>query len=500
MTFDIVIIGSGLGGLLSGFLLSREGKKVCLLEQHHQFGGNLQSFRRDDYTFDTGMHYVGSLAPGQSLHRYWYYFGLTELPWLQMDRDGFDRISFDNGEFPIAQGFDHFREQLVPHLPGSEAALKSYTDKLLEIANSHPLYNLELPLSDVRDSFHSQNASAYLNDLSAGLRHPANTVGLESVLTGNNLLYAGDPATTPLHQYGLINHSFISSAWRLAGGSQQIANHLVSGIRNQGGELLVNKKVTGIAKDAAGFIVSTADGDRFASRQVISGIHPEATLRLLDGIPVQKAHSERISGLGNTVSAFSLYIGLKPRSFPYLNHNVYHFTTDKTWTSETSSEKNWPSGYLLMTPPEINQGAWAASAVILSPVRYNEFSRWEASRNDHREESYLNFKSEKARLLLELVCKKFPGLKEAISITDSSTPLTWKDLTGTPDGSMYGIVRSAADPLRTVIFPRTKIPGLFLTGQNINLHGAVGVTIGAVMTCGEILGLPAVLKTIKNAL
>jgi all-trans-retinol 13,14-reductase len=65
---------------------------------------------------------------------------------------------------------------------------------------------------------------------------------------------------------------------------------------------------------------------------------------------------------------------------------------------------------------------------------------------------------------------------------------------------MYGIAKDASNPLLTTIPPKTKIPGLFLTGQNVNLHGAVGVTIGAAMTCGEILGLPYVLKAIKNAL
>ena len=145
MTFELVIIGSGLGGLLSGYLLSKEGMKVCVLEKHRKFGGNLQSFRRDEHSFDTGIHYVGSMSPGQTLHNYWKYFGLTDLPWLQMDKDGFDIISFPDAEFPLAQGFDNFRYRLSSVLPDSEKALKYYTDTLREIAKAHPLYNMEMP-------------------------------------------------------------------------------------------------------------------------------------------------------------------------------------------------------------------------------------------------------------------------------------------------------------------------------------------------------------------
>jgi all-trans-retinol 13,14-reductase len=82
---------------------------------------------------------------------------------------------------------------------------------------------------------------------------------------------------------------------------------------------------------------------------------------------------------------------------------------------------------------------------------------------------------------------------------ETSTPLTWRDFTGTPGGSMYGIQKDYCNPSGTVVFPNTKIPGFFFTGQNVNLHGVLGVTIGSVMTCSEILGYDYLLKKIRNA-
>jgi all-trans-retinol 13,14-reductase len=502
LSFEFIIVGSGLGGLLTGYMLSKEGMKVCVLEKHRKFGGSLQSFRRGEHVFDTGMHYVGSLEPGQTLHSYWKYFGLTNLPWMQMDTNCFDMISFPDAEYPLAQGFDNFRTRLSSILPGTENALKLYTDTLREIAAAHPLYNLELPDPGMTDFYNVQKASDFLDSTLSNIEQRKSNIEhrLSGILAGNNFLYAGHPATTPLHQFGLINHSFISSAWRPAGGSQQVADKLVTGITANGGEVLAKKEVTRIASEGGGFIVETSDGDRFSAGQVISDIHPASTLKLLDGIPVQKAFAARVGGLENTVSVFSIYLGLKAGKFRYLNHNVYHHLTDRVWASEESEERTWPSGFILMTPPVPGQGEWADTAVILSPVKYETYSRWENSVTGRRERDYWIFRAQQSQRLLETVYSKFPELRDAVDSVDISTPLTWRDYTGTPGGSVYGIAKSAADPHRTTIYPRTKIPGLYFTGQSVNLHGAVGVTIGAVMTCGEVIGLPNLLKKIRNAI
>ena len=497
------IIGSGLGGLLTAYLLSKEGLKVIVLEKHRKFGGCLQTFKRDRYRFDTGMHYIGSMAPGQLLFNYWKYFGLSDnLDLLQMNPDGFDIISFYDHELPMAQGFNNFIDQLLPHFPDAAPTLSIYLQKLNEIAKSHPLYNLEIPSKTNQESFSCFKAYDFLNDLASVIRHPSSGIRLSSVLAGNNFLYAGNPATTPLSQFGLINHSFISSAWRLASGSQQIADILVEGIRAHGGEVLAKKKVTSIGRTGERFIIDTADGDRFEASQVISDIHPVATLQLLREIQVQKAFRERITHLPNTVSVFSVYLGLKPDTFPFLNYNVYHHITSDVWTDPgcRKPDAGWPTQFLFMTPPEKEQGEFANTAVILAPMQFSELKEWEKSDSGAREKSYFVFKAKKAKLLLDAVYDKFPNLKEAMVTIEISTPLTWRDYTGTLQGSMYGVVKDADNPLKSTIHPKTKIPGLFFTGQNVNLHGALGVTIGSVMTCGEILGLSHVLDTIKEGI
>ena len=80
MKYDVIVIGSGLGGLICARQLAKAGRSVLVLERHTQPGGCLQSYRRDGITFDTGLHYVGGLDEGQSLHRLFCELGLLRLP------------------------------------------------------------------------------------------------------------------------------------------------------------------------------------------------------------------------------------------------------------------------------------------------------------------------------------------------------------------------------------------------------------------------------------
>jgi len=490
--YDIIIIGSGLGGLLSGFLLSKEGFKVCILEKQPKPGGNLQNFSLHGCSFDTGVHYVGSLLPNQTLYSYWNYFGLMDkISTCRMDIDGFDHISIEDKEFNLAQGFDNFKLKLQDKFPNEQRALSKYVDQLITISNSFPLYNLKFSKTISKDPYLSSGAYQFFSSLSQNPLFPA-------VLAGNNFLYSGDRYKTPLYIAALINHSFISSAWRLIGGSYQITEILSDQIRSMGGALFTSSEVIRIKKDRKKFMVSTTRGEQFFSTFLISNTHPRITLGMLDPDLVKDSFRLRMEKLQNTVSSFILNLVLKPDTFPYLNYNFYYFTSGNVWTTISSKKDKWPESYLLYTPVYEHGCVFAKSAIILTYMNYDEVRKWENSEVGKRGEEYLAFKQERIDRLLKLVGKKFPSLLESIDFMEASTPLTFRDYTGTVEGSMYGIQKDFNDPLQTMIIPRTRIPNLFFTGQNTSLHGMLGVTIGAILTCGEIVGLDYLVNKIRR--
>src|ERR1700680_1643447 len=104
---DVIIIGSGMGGLVCGNLLRLEGIKVCVLEKNRQIGGCLQTYVRDRVIFDSGVHYLGGLNKGQNLYQIFKYLGIMDQLKLQrQDLDAFDKILIegDDNEYCFAQG------------------------------------------------------------------------------------------------------------------------------------------------------------------------------------------------------------------------------------------------------------------------------------------------------------------------------------------------------------------------------------------------------------
>ncbi len=128
-------------------------------------------------------------------------------------------------------------------------------------------------------------------------------------------------------------------------------------------------------------------------------------------------------------------------------------------------------------------------------MRYEEVEQWSKDRGP----AYEDWKEKKAKQLILLASEQFPQLKGNIDDMITATPLTYEDYIGTPQGAMYGTDRDFHNPMASYVFPRTKIPNLFFTGQNINLHGMLGVSISSLLSCGEIVGLHELIKEINEA-
>ena len=493
--YDVVVIGSGLGGLQTAYILSKEGYNVCVLEQGKVFGGSIQNFARDGVVFDSGAHYVGALDKGQSLHRYFDYFDLnSKLKIKRMDDDLFDQISFgdDAKDYSHAIGFDNFSEKLISDFPKEKQAIQNYTKELIKMGESFPMFNLssETNYADV-NKYINQGVSNYLETLTDNKR-------LQNVLAGSNLLYAGEANKTPLYVHGLISNSYIQSSYRFIGGSGQMANFLIKSIKDFGGTVIKNKRVVSLNMDGKKILnATTSDGDIFLADNFISNVHPNPTFKMLPKEVTKKIYFKRVSGLENTISVFSLYITFKKNSFKYINHNIYYYKGNNVWVEPDYNEDEWPKSLLFLTQVPKDESEYAEGATVMSFMKYSEFSKWEGTEIENRPEGYNTLKKLKQDKLLDLVEERFPGIKNSIKSIYSSTPLTYKDYTETHEGSIYGVSRDYNSQARSTIMPNTKIPNLFLTGQNTNMHGVMGVTVGSVQTASKFVGADYLLGKIK---
>jgi all-trans-retinol 13,14-reductase len=496
MKYDVVVIGSGLSGLQSAYILSKEGYHVCLVEKQRILGGCLQTFTRCGSIFDTGMHYIGGLDEGQVLHNFFAYFDLNRrLKLKRLDEDGYDIIRYGGEEYKLAMGFERFTETMLQHFPGERDALEKYVSKLKEIKMSIDIYNM-------RD-FSGTN-SQYFNYFSISLDQYLDSITsnpiLKNVLVGMSPLYAGVKDRSPLYVHMMIHSSYIEGAYRFIDGGSQLCNFLEESILSFGGTILRNAEVTRLSvADSRITSITVNQEESIEAEHYISSIHPKTLLSLMNEEALKPAYRKRIFSTEETYGMFSLYMVMKEKAFKYINRNYYNYQTLDIWNAYHYTEESWPEGYMIHFSPVSQDEVHTNAIIVNAMMKWSEVLPWVNTRVENRGEEYMAFKQKKGEKLLELLEIDFPGIKGAVKSWYTSTPLTYRDYTGTWEGSVYGLMKDYNNPMKTLLLPRTRVSNLLLTGQNISIHGVVGVTIGAFLTCSELLGKQYLIEKIRHA-
>lgn len=489
--YDILVIGSGLGGLVSALILAKEGLKVCVLEKNNQYGGNLQTFSRDKLVFDTGVHYLGGLSKGQNLNRFFSYLEIIDdLELQKMDEDGYDRISFgdDPIKYPHAQGYDNFVEQLSIYFPEEKENLQNYCEEIQYICSQFPRYNV-VGKDNYNEEILHLNTKRFIESVTQNKT-------LQAILLGSNFLYAGDSENVPFYVHALTVNSYIQSAYKCVKGGSQISKLLIRKLRQYGAEVHKHSEVSEFIFNANNILTSvkTKSGKEYAAKQFISNIEIRSTIKLIGEERLKKSFLNRVLSWQPVSSCFSIYIVLKPHCLPNFNYNIYHYSSvNQVWNAYRYNKKAWPETYMLSSTPSKHHPEFAESLTAISYMDFDEVKQWENTLNTvaekhERGEQYERFKLEKTEKMIEALEKRIPDLKHAIKQIYTSSPLSYRDYIGSFEGNMYGYMKNSDNPLKTMVSPRTKIDNLFLTGQSVNMHGILGVTIGAFNTCTEILG------------
>lgn len=520
-----IIIGSGLGGLSTGLILAREGMDVTILEQQSQPGGCLQCFTRNGVKFETGMHFIGSARPGQTLHRLLRFLDIADLPLSPLDPDAYDIVrlplhqapfarqasliasaSMPHCEFRFPTGYDALSARLTATFPHEADGIRRYIAALKTVAASSYLH-ASPPAVSVRGGFPASTAPLpatspspyHLQSINAVIDTLIADPVLRDILVGNLPLYAARRDCTPFSTHAFIADFYNHSAFRVTGGSDAIGHALIRELHRHNANVLTRARVTRILDNGTRVTgVTTADGRHFPADIVVSAIHPVPTLAMTNTPLIRRAFRERMAALPNTIGIFSVYLAFKPGTMPYLSSNFYSYTTSP-WVSDAYTAADWPRGYLYMHHAHEASPTHARAGVILSYMHFDEVARWQGTRVGHRGDDYEAFKRDRAQRLISAVERDHPGLRDCIEAYYTSTPLTYLDYTGTPCGSAYGLARDVTLTTASHVPQRTKLPGLYLTGQNINSHGILGVLVGSIVTTSDILGTQYVNSRIQQS-
>ena len=466
---------------------------MTVLEKNATIGGGLQTFTRFGEVFDTGMHVVGGLQPGGNIWRICRYLGIGDKVRVrEVDPDCTDRLYFaeDRRYYTIAKGREAYVETLAKDFPHERENLRRYVDALYALTEELDLFYLRPMRTDLYN--HSDDFLMAADDFIAKYISDRR---LRSVVAYMNPLYGGRGGRTPAYVHALISVLYINGASRFVGGSSHFADLLADVIREHGGEVVAGDAVTWVeVNNRRVAYVKTAKGSQYEADWYISDIHPCTLLKLMDESAFPKAFRRRMEEIPNSYSAFSLYIKMKKGSFPYINHSEY-FTRryDEIWNF-CSDGSSWPMGFLLMTPPEENQGPWSDKVLVTAPMQFDMVRRWEDTTVGRRGEDYEQWKQQRTDELLTLVEELHPGFREAVEAVNASSPLTIRDFYGVKEGAICGFSKDCNNITLSQLPVVTKVSNLLLTGQNNNLHGFCGVPLTAINTCEAILGLNKIIE------
>ncbi len=462
---DIIIIGSGLGGLEVALTMAREGRRVIILERQHQPGGCMQSYRRGKLHLDTGFHYVGGLEAGGQLHDAFVSHGLMDLPWMRMDKDCFEEIHIGGRTFRWPQGTKEFINAMKGYFPHEEKGLGLYNE-LLECTD-------ELWMQRT-------NAWEYLNSI---ISDPLLIQVLSAPATCKMELRK---ESLPLFTFVHGTAPFIQSSWRLQGDGNLIVGRLLEQIRACGGEVLTDKDVISLQENDGRITKAVcSDGTEYEADYFVSNAHPAVICALVgESVLMKKVFRRRMSMQPNTFGLFTLHLQLRCGALPYFNHNKLVFIEENCW--DMAIDKTLKVKGVMVSARKPEKGEHTINIDILTPMLWETVAEFDGTKLFHRPKAYREMKAEVVRQCMEIAETAIPGLRDMVLNSWSSTPLTYRDYNLTPEGSAFGFRKDYANPVMTIVSPKTQIPNLFMTGQSLMLHGLHGVTMTAAYTCQEV--------------
>ena len=483
---NIVIIGSGLGGLSAGIILSLLQFNVTIVEKNPVPGGLIRSYRRSGIECPVGVHYVGALGEDEPLGTMFRFLGIGVADLFErMGQNGIiDRYIFDKFTFDLPVGIDAYEKNLRSMFPQDAAAIDVIMKNLRDIScrMREPSF-----LINQGDPFQTIE---YFNPMGECLEKLNASVGLQAVLAVPSMLIGVPMAECPIIFHHMVLAGYLFSCWRLKEDGTQMAEVFAQRYKDLGGKLILNngaanillkeKKVTGVKLESGGDLSADA---------VVATIHPKTLLNLLEPQALRSSFRERILNLKETDGVIVVQVSVDALAHQELTHNIYRLHTDENGAIKDGVFYQLRRGNV--------SGANLLS--IITKSLDSEWTQWESTKTGKRGKEYENKKLVIAGALLKKANDLFGGLKNA-RIVDVFTPLTLRDYVNCPEGSCYGVLRSAGQLLKIVSLNNIPLSGLCLAGQNAVAPGVLGTILGSFNAARQIVGAERLAQELKKAM
>lgn len=483
MTYDVIVIGSGIGGLTAALTCARKGKSVLMLEAGKQFGGYTNPFARRHFHFDPGIHYIGECGPDGAFRHLLNKLGLEHVQFSELDPDGFDHYVFPDYDVKNCVGLERFRDRLAADVPAERDNLHRFF-KLIEDVD----YVLRtMPRMKGADAWQ------VLRRVPGVLRWSRATLGelLDAYFTDPRVKAAlagpcGDLGLPPsqlsaLMHIGLLAH-YSRGAYFPHKGSGSLRDAFVDGLREEGAELKRNARVRSILHEGGRVTgVQLVDGTVYRGRTIISNAQATATYDMVGLEHLRPRMQKKVRRTEQSLASICLFLGVdgdldtsrvgSSNIWAYDSINVNGaFAKSDDWRDSTS--------FFLTVPTNKDPAGGLApegmqTVELVTLCAGEPFAKWFGTKTTRRGEEYKQLKEEIADFYLERAERFLPGLRDHIVLKEVATPATNVSYTLSPMGNVYGPSHGPGQIPPFRFAPWTPVEGLFLCGASVMSCGIV---------------------------
>ncbi len=516
--FDVIVIGSGIGGLTLAALRAKlRHQRVLVLEQHFTAGGFTHGFERQGkYHWDVGLHYVGDMAKGNTGRAVFDFLTDGQLQWQKMP-DPFEKFVYPDFTFAVHANPQQFQADLIRQFPQERAAIQRYFKDVHRAAfwfGAHTmrelLPGLLQPLLGLGlrwlGAIARQTTQQYLE------RHFQDPK-LRALLASQWGDYGLPPSQSCFGVHSLIVTHYLNGGWYPVGGGKAIAQTIVPVIERAGGRVLTRQRVTEILVESGVAVgVQVQNGTQTALETyrapiIVSDAGAFNTyMKLIPARhPLPQRQAIRDFPKGNSMVTVYLGLNTSPQHLGFQGENHWIYTTyDHEAIAQTPPlEVNCLPQFCYLSFPSLKDPlAQGHTAEIIAHVPYDFFTRWQQQRWRHRDADYTDLKTQIAQSLIQLVEAHYPGFQDLIDYIELSTPLTVAHFDASDRGAVYSIPCIPERLDQPWIAAKTPIKNLYLTGADAMALGIMGAMMGGVKTAGLLdgtLGFFKVMSAIMKA-